>query len=53
MLAEMLKEQRQWIIKFHEHDSLLSHIEAESLTEEERKSAWEEFENEKEGRVTS
>lgn len=35
------------IYKYHEHDSLLENKEEETLSEEERKAAWEDFENEK------
>ncbi|CAL4061368.1 unnamed protein product, partial [Meganyctiphanes norvegica] len=49
LLAEMLKRQNKWIVKFHEHDSLLEHQEGEGLSEEERKAAWEDYENEKKG----
>ena len=37
------------IWKIHEHDTLLENQVDEHLTEEERKAAWEEFENEKKG----
>ncbi|XP_045500028.1 transcriptional regulator ATRX homolog isoform X2 [Colias croceus] len=47
LFAEMLKEHEQCIYKYHEHDSLLENKEEETLTEEERKAAWEDFENEK------
>ena len=47
MLAELLTEKKQWIVKYHEHDSLLENKIEEDLTEEERKAAWEEFELEK------
>jgi len=49
LLAEMLKRQNKWIVKYHEHDSLLEHQEGEGLSEEERKAAWEDYENEKKG----
>ena len=51
MLAEMLQEQKHWIVAYHEHDSLLEDQQEEKLSEEERKAAWEEFENEKKGIV--
>lgn len=47
LFAEMLKEHEKQIYKYHEHDSLLENKEEETLTEEERKAAWEDFENEK------
>ncbi|XP_046968298.1 transcriptional regulator ATRX homolog isoform X2 [Vanessa cardui] len=47
LFAEMLKEHEAQIYKYHEHDSLLENKEEETLTEEERKAAWEDFENEK------
>jgi len=46
LFAELLK-QNEIIYKFHEHDSLLENKEEETLNEEERKAAWEEFEDEK------
>lgn len=33
----------QWIVGYHEHDSLLEHIFDEELSEEERKAAWEKY----------
>ncbi|XP_069683035.1 transcriptional regulator ATRX-like isoform X2 [Periplaneta americana] len=51
LLAEMLKEHEQWIVTYHEHDSLLENKEEEELNEEERQAAWEEYENEKKGKV--
>ncbi|XP_075212538.1 ATRX chromatin remodeler XNP isoform X2 [Lycorma delicatula] len=47
LMADMLQEFKEWIYKCHEHDSLLDHVEEEELNEEERKAAWEDFENEK------
>lgn len=49
MLAELLKRQKDWIVNYHEHDSLLENQTSEELTEEERKAAWEDYENEKKG----
>ena len=51
MLAELLVNHKDWIVTYHEHDSLLENqIDAE-LTEEERKLAWEEYEAEKKGLI--
>lgn len=47
LLAEILTQFKEWIEKYHEHDSLLENVEAEELNEEERKLAWEDFENDK------
>jgi len=49
MLAELLTTLKDWIIQYHEHDSLLENKLEEELTEEERKAAWEEYEQEKKG----
>ena len=49
LLAELIKKHPRLIWKFHDHDSLLENQVDENLTEEERKAAWEEFENEKKG----
>ncbi|XP_062560200.1 transcriptional regulator ATRX homolog isoform X2 [Armigeres subalbatus] len=47
LFAEMLKKFDKLLYKYHEHDSLLENKEEETLNEEERKAAWEEFEQEK------
>jgi transcriptional regulator ATRX len=47
LFAEMLKKYEDMIYKYHEHDTLLENKEEETLDEEERKAAWEEFEAEK------
>ncbi|XP_059093491.1 transcriptional regulator ATRX-like isoform X2 [Tigriopus californicus] len=52
LLAELLTKHDKLIWKYHDHDSLLENQVDENLTEEERKAAWEEFENEKKGLVT-
>ncbi|XP_066952391.1 transcriptional regulator ATRX-like isoform X3 [Macrobrachium rosenbergii] len=49
LLAELLKRQKDWIVNYHEHDSLLENQTSEELSEEERKAAWEDYENEKKG----
>lgn len=52
-MAELLAEQPQWIVSYHEHDSLLEQRPEEDLTEEERRSAWEEYERERQGLYTA
>lgn len=47
LFAEMLKKYEDMIYKYHEHDTLLENKEEETLNEEERKAAWEDFEAEK------
>lgn len=49
MLAELLGSEKDWIVQYHEHDSLLENKLEEELTEEERKTAWDEFQADKEG----
>ncbi|KAK7071802.1 hypothetical protein SK128_025156, partial [Halocaridina rubra] len=49
LLAELLKRQKDWIVNYHEQESLLENQTSEELTEEERKAAWEDYENEKKG----
>ena len=39
----------KYIVKYHEHDSLLENRPEEELTEAERKEAWEQWEQEKQG----
>ena len=46
-MAELLTSMKDWIVDYHIHDSLLENIVEEELTEEERKAAWEEFEEDK------
>uniref|UniRef100_H3CU71 DNA helicase n=1 Tax=Tetraodon nigroviridis TaxID=99883 RepID=H3CU71_TETNG len=48
-LAEMLQNNKDQIVCYHEHDSLLDHKEEEELSEEDRKAAWAEYEAEKKG----
>ncbi|RZB39883.1 transcriptional regulator ATRX -like, partial [Asbolus verrucosus] len=52
LLGELLQKYEDKIYKYHEHQSLLENKEEEGLNEEERKAAWEEFENEKKQRNT-
>ncbi|CAG5116055.1 unnamed protein product, partial [Candidula unifasciata] len=49
LLAEILTNNKQCVVSFHEHDSLLENQIEQTLTEEEKKAAWEEYENEKKG----
>ncbi|XP_078068033.1 transcriptional regulator ATRX isoform X2 [Mustelus asterias] len=49
ILAEILQNQKDYIVGYHEHDSLLDHKEEEELSEEDRKAAWAEYEAEKKG----
>ncbi|KAK7922878.1 hypothetical protein WMY93_009780 [Mugilogobius chulae] len=49
VLAELLQNNKDQIVCYHEHDSLLDHKEEEALSEEDRKAAWAEYEAEKKG----
>jgi transcriptional regulator ATRX len=49
LLADLLKSCDKWISKYHEHDSLLENRLDEGLNEEERRNAWNEYEQEKQG----
>ena len=49
LLAELTIQRKDWIVTYHEHDSLLENKSDEELTEAERKAAWDDFENEKRG----
>lgn len=51
LFAGLLQKYDNLIYKYHEHDSLLENKEEETLNEDERKAAWEEFEAEK-SRIT-
>lgn len=46
-MAELLQNNKDQIVGYHEHDSLLDHKEEEALSEEDRKAAWAEYEAEK------
>lgn len=43
----MLQNNKDQLVCYHEHDSLLDHKEEEALSEEDRKAAWAEYEAEK------
>jgi transcriptional regulator ATRX len=49
LLADLLKSCDKWISKYHQHDSLLENRLDEGLNEEERRNAWHEYEQEKQG----
>ncbi|RUS80227.1 hypothetical protein EGW08_012023 [Elysia chlorotica] len=49
LLAEILTNHKHCVLSFHEHDSLLENQIEQTLSEEEKKAAWEEYENEKKG----
>ncbi|XP_053400537.1 transcriptional regulator ATRX-like [Mercenaria mercenaria] len=49
MLAELMTNNKEWIVTYHEHDSLLENVVEQELTEEEKKAAWEDYEDEKKG----
>ncbi|KAG1704025.1 Retrovirus-related Pol polyprotein [Nymphon striatum] len=49
LLAELLIAQKDVVVSYHEHDSLLQSMMEEDLTEEERRAAWVEYEAEKKG----
>lgn len=46
VLAQLLEKCKDQIVSFHEHESLLDHIQEEELSEAERKDAWAEYEAE-------
>ena len=47
LLKHLLSDCKKWISRYHEHDSLLENLLDEGLSEEERKTAWAEYEAEK------
>lgn len=48
VLKAMLLDLKQWIVSYHEHDSLLENKVSEGLSKEEREAAWAEYQQEKE-----
>lgn len=46
VLAQLLEKCKDQIVSYHEHESLLDHIQEEELSEAERKDAWAEYEAE-------
>ncbi|RWS26955.1 Transcriptional regulator ATRX-like protein, partial [Leptotrombidium deliense] len=51
LLADLLKQHRKEIVTYKQHDSLLENRPEEDLTEDERKAAWDEWEEEKDEEV--
>ena len=47
LLKRLLIDCKRWVVRYHEHDSLLENKLEEGLSEEDRKTAWAEFESEK------
>jgi transcriptional regulator ATRX len=47
LLKSVIFDCRKWLVKYHEHDSLLENKINEGLSEAERKAAWDEYEREK------
>jgi hypothetical protein len=45
LLAELIIKHKNWIVTYHEHDSLLVNKSEEELPEAERKAAWEDFQH--------
>ena len=45
----MLKSKKDLVVNYHTHDSLLENKIDQELSEEDKKAAWEEYENEKKG----
>ncbi|XP_038152964.1 transcriptional regulator ATRX-like isoform X2 [Cyprinodon tularosa] len=46
ILAQLLQICKDWIVSYHEHQSLLDHKQEEELSEADRKAAWAEYEAE-------
>jgi len=51
LLAEVVDKHKEMVWNIHNHDSLLENKVDENLTEEERKAAWDEFDQEKKGLI--
>ena len=51
MLAELVDKHKEMVWNIHNHDSLLENKVDENLTEEERKAAWDEYDQEKKGLI--
>ena len=52
ILGTLLLEDKRCIYNYHEHDSLLENKISESLSAEERKTAWNEYQSERNGKAT-
>ncbi len=44
ILTELLSDQKDWIVGYHEHDSLLENRPDQDLNEDERQAAWDDYE---------
>lgn len=53
IMARLLKEHKDVIVSYHEHDSLLENVAEEKLTEAERKVAWMNYETERSGKMNT
>lgn len=51
LLAELVDKHKEMVWNIHNHDSLLENKVDENLTEEERKAAWDEYDQEKKGLI--
>ena len=47
LLKQILLDCKQWMVRYHEHDSLLENKIDQGLTEEDRRAAWAEYEAER------
>jgi hypothetical protein len=47
LFADLILQCKEWILKYHEHDSLLENRVEETLSDADRRAAWAEYETEK------